>query len=148
MDLSIQRLKTIFTSAHILFLPDPHILFVVDTSDVGTGVLLSQHCLGYNKFHPCICFSQKLLSAGRHNDWRRQSICSCFGPIIRILSIFVQPSNSLAFSVLFVCLSVFVCTKLFKLQVKMQIFFKIWLPWVMLLSPYSMVSWWVGVLGK
>ncbi len=66
---AFQRLKTAFTSAPILTIPDPSLQFVVvDASDVGVGAVLSQRSSSDNKLHPCAFLSRKLSSTERNYD--------------------------------------------------------------------------------
>lgn len=60
---AFQHLKEAFTSVPILKLPDPNKSFVVnvDTSEIGIGVVLSEHHSSPPKLHPCVFFSRKLL---------------------------------------------------------------------------------------
>ncbi len=68
--LAFQELKTRFTSAHILHLPDSSISFVVevDASNTGIGAVLSQRQGNPAKMFPCVFYSMKLSSAERNYD--------------------------------------------------------------------------------
>ncbi|KAK3567781.1 hypothetical protein QTP86_026451, partial [Hemibagrus guttatus] len=57
-----KELKELFTSASILTLPDPTRQFIVevDASNLGVGVVLSQHNPRGNRLHPCAFFSHRL----------------------------------------------------------------------------------------
>lgn len=59
-DEAFQTLKSRFTSAPILQMPDPDRQFVVevDASDVGMGAVLSQRSAFDQKLHPCAFFSR------------------------------------------------------------------------------------------
>ncbi len=67
---SFQKLKTSFTSAPILMLPDTSRQFIVevDLSDVGIGAILSQRAEKDGKLHPCAYLSRKLSPAERNYD--------------------------------------------------------------------------------
>ncbi len=60
-ELAFRKLKSHFTSAPILMLPDPDKPFIVevDASDVGIGAVLSQRGED-NKLHPCAFLSHRL----------------------------------------------------------------------------------------
>lgn len=64
-DAAFQTLKTRFTSAPILRMPDPERQFVVevDAANVGVGAVLSQRSADDQKLHPCAFFSQRLSPA-------------------------------------------------------------------------------------
>ena len=63
-------MKTRFTSAPILIMPDPEQQFVVevDTSNVGVGAVLSQRSAIDQKLHLCTFFSRRLTPAERNYD--------------------------------------------------------------------------------
>ncbi|KAL2095578.1 hypothetical protein ACEWY4_007726 [Coilia grayii] len=63
-------LKTRFTSAPILQVPDPERQFVVevDASYIGVGAVLSHQRPEDNKLHPCAYFSRHLSPAERNYD--------------------------------------------------------------------------------
>ncbi|KAI3364017.1 hypothetical protein L3Q82_010778 [Scortum barcoo] len=67
---SFDTLKTRFTSAPILIMPDleRQFVFEVDASDVGVGAVLSQWSSEDQKLHPCAFFSRRLLPAERNYD--------------------------------------------------------------------------------
>ena len=67
---AFQSLKTRFTSAPILIMPDPERQFVVevDASDVGVGAVFSQRSATDQKLHPCAFFSRRLTPAERNYD--------------------------------------------------------------------------------
>ncbi|MPV02328.1 hypothetical protein FVA96_24335, partial [Escherichia coli] len=69
-DSAFQTLKSRFTSAPILRMPDPERQFVVevDASDVGVGAVLSQRAADDQKLHPCAFFSRRLNPAERNYD--------------------------------------------------------------------------------
>ena len=64
------ELKSRFSSAPILILPDLDCQFVVevDASDSGVGAVLSQRSAEDQKLHPCAFFSRKLSPAERNYD--------------------------------------------------------------------------------
>uniref|UniRef100_A0A8C5C6Y7 Gypsy retrotransposon integrase-like protein 1 n=1 Tax=Gadus morhua TaxID=8049 RepID=A0A8C5C6Y7_GADMO len=64
------ELKSRFSSAPILILPDLDCQFVVevDASDSGVGAVLSQRSAEDQKLHPCAFFSRKLSAAERNYD--------------------------------------------------------------------------------
>ncbi|KAI3366903.1 hypothetical protein L3Q82_009548, partial [Scortum barcoo] len=73
-------LKTRFTSAAILIMPDPERQFVleVDASDMGVGAVLSQRSSEDQKLHPCVFFSRRLSPAERNYDiGNRELLASC-----------------------------------------------------------------------
>ena len=86
-------LKTHFSSAPVLTLPDTGKQFVVevDTSDTGVGALLSQRAPD-NKMHPCAFFSRRL-SPMEWND--------CIGMEPIIPSCFLLCVSSLIVSVIY-----------------------------------------------
>ncbi|KAK3535600.1 hypothetical protein QTP70_017138, partial [Hemibagrus guttatus] len=59
---AFQQLKNCFTTAPILWHPDPDLPFVVevDASSSGLGAVLSQHHGEPGKLHPCAFYSRKL----------------------------------------------------------------------------------------
>ncbi|KAL2095538.1 hypothetical protein ACEWY4_007686 [Coilia grayii] len=67
---SFTDLKTRFTSAPILQVPNPEQQFVVkvDVSDVGAGAVLSQRRREDDKLHPCAFFSRRLSLAECNYD--------------------------------------------------------------------------------
>jgi len=67
---AFQRLKTLFTTAPILTVPDPQRQFIVemDASNEGVGAVLSQRSAQDNKLHPCAFLSRKLTDAERNYD--------------------------------------------------------------------------------
>ncbi|XP_075894338.1 uncharacterized protein LOC142896522 [Nelusetta ayraudi] len=69
-DAAFQALKTRFTSAPILRMPDPDRQYVVevDASDVGVGAILSQRSVDDQKLHPCAFFSRRLSPAEMKYD--------------------------------------------------------------------------------
>lgn len=69
-DKAFQMLKTRFTSAPILRLPDENLQFVVevDASDVGVGAVLSQRSPEDGKMHPCAFFSRRLTTSEQNYD--------------------------------------------------------------------------------
>ncbi len=66
-EFTFRKLKSHFTSAPILMLPDPDKPFIVevDTSDVGIGAVLSQRDED-NKLHPCAFLSHRLTPTERN----------------------------------------------------------------------------------
>ena len=69
-DKAFHTLKTRFTSAPILQMPDPNrqLVVEVDASDVGVGAVLSQRSATDHKLHPCAFFSRRLSPAERNYD--------------------------------------------------------------------------------
>ncbi|KAL2095692.1 hypothetical protein ACEWY4_007840 [Coilia grayii] len=69
-DEAFRNLKTRFTSAPILQVPDPERQFVVevDASDIGVGAVLSQQHPEDNKLHTHAYFSRRLSSAEWNYD--------------------------------------------------------------------------------
>lgn len=69
-EVAFGKLKTRFTKAPILQMPDPDLQFVgeVDASDVGVGGVLSQRSPADQKLHPCTFFSRRLSPAERNYD--------------------------------------------------------------------------------
>lgn len=69
-DEAFKTLKSRFTSAPILQVPDPDRQFMVevDASDVGVGAVLSQRSAVDQKLHPCAFFSLCLSPAERNYD--------------------------------------------------------------------------------
>lgn len=69
-DAAFRSLKTRFTTAPILRVPDPEKQFVVevDASDVGVGAVLSQRASDDHKLHPCAFFSRRLSSSEKNYD--------------------------------------------------------------------------------
>ncbi|KAK3566461.1 hypothetical protein QTP86_033942 [Hemibagrus guttatus] len=67
---AFQQLKDCFTSAPILWHPDPDLLFVVevDASSSGLGAILSQRHGEPGKLHPCAFYSRKLTAAEANYD--------------------------------------------------------------------------------
>lgn len=67
-DMAFSKLKSLFTSAPILSIPDPSAQFVVevDASDAGVGAVLSQRSPKDNKMHPCAFFSRRLTPTERN----------------------------------------------------------------------------------
>ncbi|KAK7926171.1 hypothetical protein WMY93_008481 [Mugilogobius chulae] len=67
---AFQRLKTCFTTAPILAMPDTTRQFIVevDASEVGVGGVLSQRSPVDNKVHPCAFLSRKLSPAEQNYD--------------------------------------------------------------------------------
>ena len=67
---AFHHLKTFFTSAPVLSLPDPSLPFLVevDASESGVGAVLSQRHGVPAKMHPCAFFSRKLSPAERNYD--------------------------------------------------------------------------------
>ena len=67
---AFQVLKTRFTSAPVLTMPDPTKQFIVevDASESGIGAVLSQRDSKDHQLHPCAFFSRKLTSAERNYD--------------------------------------------------------------------------------
>ena len=63
-------LKSLFTSAPILQIPDPECQFVVEVgaSDMGVGAVLSQCSATVQMLHPCALFSLRLSPAERNYD--------------------------------------------------------------------------------
>ena len=63
-------LKSRFTSAPVLIMPDPTRQFIVevDASDSGVGAVLSQRDEADQKLHPCAFYSRKLSPAERNYD--------------------------------------------------------------------------------
>ena len=66
-DSAFTALKTRFSTATILVMPDPEVQFIleVDASDTGTGAVLSQRAPD-GKVHPCAFFSRRLTPAERN----------------------------------------------------------------------------------
>ena len=64
------ELKSRFTSAPVLTMPDPtrQFLVEVDASDSGVGAVLSQRSEQDHQVHPCAFFSRKLTPAERNYD--------------------------------------------------------------------------------
>lgn len=75
-DSAFQTLKTRFTSAPILQMPDPNCQFVVevDASDVGVGAILSHRSANDQNLHPCAFFSRCLSPAERNYDIGNQEL--------------------------------------------------------------------------
>ncbi|KAI3364400.1 hypothetical protein L3Q82_010825 [Scortum barcoo] len=73
---AFDALKTRFTSAPILIMPDPERQFIleVDASDVGVGAVLSQRSLEDQKLHPCAFFSRRLSPAEKNYDIGNQEL--------------------------------------------------------------------------
>jgi hypothetical protein len=75
---SFNPLKTRFTTAPILQIPEPERQFLVevDPSGVGVGAVLSQHSSFDQKIHPCALFyrrltpSEKIISLATGSFWR------------------------------------------------------------------------------
>lgn len=67
-EMAFSKLKSMFTSAPILSIPDPSVQFVVevDASDAGVGAILSQRLPKDNKMHPCAFFSRRLTPTERN----------------------------------------------------------------------------------
>lgn len=63
-------LKSRFTTAPLLSIPDPNLQFVVevDASEVGVGAVLSQRSSTDQKLHPCAFYSRRLIPAERNYD--------------------------------------------------------------------------------
>ncbi|XP_029301590.1 uncharacterized protein LOC115017374 [Cottoperca gobio] len=68
---AFQNLRSRFTSAPILRVPDPERQFVVevDASDVGVRGILSQRAADDQKLHPC-AFSKRFSPSGTGSYWR------------------------------------------------------------------------------
>ncbi|KAK3553025.1 hypothetical protein QTP86_031215 [Hemibagrus guttatus] len=76
---AFQQLKDCFTTAPILWHPDPDLPFVVevDASSSGLGAVLSQHHGEPGKLHPCAFYSRKLTAVEANYDvgnWELLSI--------------------------------------------------------------------------
>ena len=75
---SFDTIKTRFTTAPILQIPEPERQFLVevDPSGVGVGAVLSQHSSFDQKIHPCALFyrrltpSEKIISLATGSFWR------------------------------------------------------------------------------
>lgn len=69
-DRAFEGLKTQFTTAPILQLPDPDRQFVVDVdaSDTGVGAVLSQRSASDQQLHPCAFFSRRRTPAEQNYD--------------------------------------------------------------------------------
>ena len=69
-DEAFKRLKTLFTTAPVLAMPDSSRQFIleVDASETGIGAVLSQRSRDDNQLHPCAFFSRKLTPAERNYD--------------------------------------------------------------------------------
>jgi hypothetical protein len=67
---SSKTLKTRFTTAPILQIPEPDRQFIVevDASGVGVGAILSQRSSTNQKIHPCAFFSRCLTRSERNYD--------------------------------------------------------------------------------
>ena len=67
---AFSTLKSHFTSAPILQMPDSDRQFVVevDASDVGVGAVLSQRAAEDSKLHPCAFFSRRLSPSEQNYD--------------------------------------------------------------------------------
>ena len=67
---AFKRLKTLFTTAPVLSMPDPAKQFVVevDASETGIGAVLSQRESVDGHLHPCAFFSRKLTPAEKNYD--------------------------------------------------------------------------------
>ncbi|KAF7689976.1 hypothetical protein C0J45_23673, partial [Silurus meridionalis] len=65
LERAFTKLKSLFTSAPVLALPDPTRQFVVevDASDLGVGAILSQRGARDHGLHPCAFFSRCLSPA-------------------------------------------------------------------------------------
>ena len=75
---AFERLKTLFTSAPVLTMPDPsrQFLLEVDASEVGIGAVLSQRAEADNQLHPCAFFSRRLSPAERNYDIGNRELLS------------------------------------------------------------------------
>ena len=69
-DEAFSTLKSLFTTAPVLTMPDVTRQFVleVDASESGVGAILSQRSGEDDKLHPCAFFSRKLSSAEKNYD--------------------------------------------------------------------------------
>lgn len=67
---AFEQLKWCLTSSPVLQLLNPNILFIVegDASDVGVGVVLSQHSGNDQNPHPCTYFSHHLVPSEWNYD--------------------------------------------------------------------------------
>ena len=67
---AFDTLKSRFSSAPILQMPDPDRQFIVevDASDIGVGAVLSQRAVEDDKLHPCAFFSRRLSSSEENYD--------------------------------------------------------------------------------
>ena len=74
-DKAFRKLKTHFSSAPILVLPDPALLFIVevDASEVGVGAILSQQAPD-GRIHPCAFLSHRLGPAESRSDVRDREL--------------------------------------------------------------------------
>ncbi len=108
-------LKSRFTTAPILILPDPSRRFVVeiDASEVGVGAVLSQKSPHNNRLHPCAFFfciaflpQNEIMTSATEScwlyawlwesgiiGWRGRLFHFWCGRIIEIWSTFNQPNN-------------------------------------------------------
>ncbi|KAK3567207.1 hypothetical protein QTP86_013422 [Hemibagrus guttatus] len=75
---AFQQLKDCFTTAPILWHPDPDLLFVVDVdaSSSGLGAVLSQRHGEPWKLHPCAFYSRKLTAAEANYDVGNRELLS------------------------------------------------------------------------
>ena len=67
-DRAFGHLRALFTSAPMLAHPDPSLAFIVNASEAGIGVVLSQRSGTPPKSTPCAFFSRKLSPAERNYD--------------------------------------------------------------------------------
>ena len=69
-DAAFQRLKTLFSTAPVLSMPDPSRQFIleVDASETGIGAVLSQRDSTDGQLHPCAFYSRRLTPAERNYD--------------------------------------------------------------------------------
>ena len=72
------KLKTLFTTAPVLTMPDPsrQFLLEVDASEVGIGAVLSQRAESDDQLHPCAFFSRRLTQAERNYDVGNRELLS------------------------------------------------------------------------
>lgn len=88
---AFQGLRSRFSSAPILVLPDPQKQFIVevDASDSGVGAVLSQRTSNDQKLHLCAFFSRRLSAERNYSIGDREllaiklaleewSMCDCF----------------------------------------------------------------------
>ena len=70
VDDAFTALKTLFSTAPVLAMPDVSRQFVleVDASETGIGAILSQRSPEDDQIHPCAFFSRKLMPAERNYD--------------------------------------------------------------------------------
>ena len=75
---AFETLKTLFTSAPVLTMPDPsrQFLLEVDASETGIGAVLSQRAEFDDQVHPCAFFSRRLTQAEKNYDVGNRELLS------------------------------------------------------------------------